>query len=159
MVKNIVQHKVNRLGLNLLMLGVIGTLSVNVAAAQVADGSEQISDKNKVVVTGSRIKNIDIRNLSPVLSISREEMDKLGYANVKDVIDNLTQNSGGTFDNSSTFGFTPGAFAVNLRGIGFGQTLTLIDGRRLPIYPIGFSGTTHFVDLSSIPVAFVERIV
>ena len=34
----------------------------------------------------------------------------------------------------------------------------MIDGRRLPIYPIGIGGTNNFVDLSSIPVAFVERI-
>lgn len=142
----------------MLTASVISALSVSAAAAQVEDNREQSSDENEVVVTGTRIKNIDIRNLSPVLSISREEMDKFGYANVKDVIDNLTQNSGGTFDNSSTFGFTPGASAVNLRGVGFGQTLTLIDGRRLPIYPIGISGTTNFVDLSSIPMAFVERI-
>lgn len=114
--------------------------------------------QNNVVVTGSRIKKVDIENLTPIFSIDREEIDKLGYANVKDVIDNMTQNSGGTFDNSATFGFTPGASAVNFRGLGFGQTLTLIDGRRLPIYPIGINGTTNFVDLSSIPMAFVERI-
>ncbi|MFT6732698.1 MAG: iron complex outermembrane receptor protein [Polaribacter sp.] len=120
--------------------------------------SESKKSKRKIIVTGTRIKRIDINSLSPLISISREEIDKQGYANVKDVISNLTQNSGGTIDNSFTFGFTPGASAVNLRGVGFGQTLTLIDGRRLPIYPIGISGTTNFVDLSSIPMAFVERI-
>jgi len=120
--------------------------------------SESKKSKRKIIVTGTRIKRIDINSLSPLISISREEIDNQGYANVKDVISNLTQNSGGTIDNSFTFGFTPGASAVNLRGVGFGQTLTLIDGRRLPIYPIGISGTTNFVDLSSIPMAFVERI-
>jgi len=158
MAKSIIQSKINKLRSNILTASVISALSVSASAAQIDDNQEQSSDENEVIVTGTRIKNIDIRNLSPVTSISREEMDKFGYANVKDVIDNLTQNSGGTFDNSSTFGFTPGASAVNLRGVGFGQTLTLIDGRRLPIYPIGIGGTTNFVDLSSIPMAFVERI-
>ncbi|WP_246119365.1 TonB-dependent receptor [Aliikangiella coralliicola] len=115
-------------------------------------------DDKKIVVTGTRIKKIDINNLSPILSISREDIDKQGYATVKDVIDGLTQNTGGTFDNSATFGFSPGASSVNLRGIGFGHTLVLVDGRRLPIYPIGIGGTSNFVDLSSIPMAFVERI-
>ncbi|MGB0494707.1 MAG: TonB-dependent receptor [Kangiellaceae bacterium] len=129
------------------------------SSSQILDKADDIkSDKRKIIVTGTRIKQIDINSLSPLISISREEIDKQGYANVKDVISNLTQNSGGTIDNSFTFGFTPGASAVNLRGVGFGQTLTLIDGRRLPIYPIGISGTTNFVDLSSIPMAFVERI-
>jgi iron complex outermembrane recepter protein len=121
--------------------------------------SEQLEpEEQKIVVTGTRMKKIDINNLSPILSISSEDVDKLGYATVKDVIDGLTQNSGGTLDNSFTFGFTPGASSVNLRGIGFGHTLVLIDGRRLPIYPIGIGGTNNFVDLSSIPVAFVERV-
>ncbi len=116
------------------------------------------STDEKVLVTGSRIKKVDLNELSPILSISREDIDKQGFATVKDVIDGLTQNTGGTIDNSFTFGFTPAASSVNIRGIGFGHTLVLIDGRRLPIYPIGISGTSNFVDLSAIPMAFVERI-
>lgn len=147
-----------RLGLNILYASVMAGLFGNSVYAQDTETDKKEIQQNKVLVTGSRIQKTDISNLSPVLSISREEIDKLGYANVKDVINNLTQNSGGTFDNGFTFGSTPGASAVNLRGLGFGQTLTLIDGRRLPIYPIGLNGTTNFVDLSAIPMAFVERI-
>ena len=128
------------------------------AAEQNSDAKPELEKEKKVVVTGSRIKKIDISNLSPILSISREDIDKRGYATVKDVIDGLTQNTGGTVDNSFTFGFVPAASSVNLRGIGFGHTLILIDGRRLPIYPIGIGGTSNFVDLSSIPMAFVERV-
>ncbi|WP_444996900.1 TonB-dependent receptor plug domain-containing protein [Aliikangiella sp. IMCC44359] len=119
---------------------------------------EQASSEKKVLVTGSRIKKVDINELSPILSISREDIDKQGYATVKDVIAGLAQNTGGTIDNSFTFGFTPGASSVNLRGVGFGHTLVLIDGRRLPMYPIGIGGALNFVDLSAIPMAFVERI-
>lgn len=128
-------------------------------SAQEKVTEEQVdTEDNRVVVTGTRIKKIDINNLSPITSISREDMDKFGYATVKDVIDGLSQNTGGTIDNSFTTGFTPGASSVNLRGIGFGHTLVLVDGRRLPIYPIAIGGTNNFVDLSSIPMAFVERI-
>ncbi len=158
MANNNKQPKILLSSLNLLCASILPVCFSGISIAQQIEPDEQAGKDNKMVVTGSRIQNIDIKNLSPVLSISRVEMDKLGYANVKDVIDNLTQNSGGTFDNGATFGFTPGASAVNLRGIGFGQTLTLIDGRRLPIYPIGINGTTNFVDLSAIPMAFVERI-
>ena len=143
----------------LTSLAILLSLSLSIpeaAALQEKKGGEE--KRNEVVVTGSRLKKIDIDNLSPIIIIDREEIDRYGYANVKDVIDNMTQNTGGTMDNSATFGFTPGASAVNFRGLGFGQTLTLIDGRRLPIYPIGINGTTNFVDLSSIPMAFVERI-
>ena len=112
----------------------------------------------KIVITGSRIKRVDVEGPSPIISISKQDMDKQGYATVADVIDGLAQNSGGTLDQSFTFGFTPAASTVNLRGLGVGRTLILIDGRRLPIYPTGVSGTTNFVNLSSIPTAIVERI-
>lgn len=121
------------------------------------EASEEKEDK-KVVVTGSRIKKVDLNNLKPILSISREDFDKQGFASAKDVIDSISQNSGGTLDNSFTFGFTPAASSVNIRGLGFGHTLVLVDGRRLPIYPVGVSGTSNFVDLSSIPTAFIERV-
>ena len=137
-------------------IALAGIAAPNISAFEEATGTEE-TDK-KILVTGTRIKKIDLNNLSPILSISREDIDKQGYATVKDVIDGLTQNTGGTMDNSFTFGFAPAASSVNLRGIGFGHTLVLIDGRRLQIYPVGISGTSNFVDLSSIPMAFVERV-
>jgi iron complex outermembrane recepter protein len=145
-----------KLAASALLLSTL-SFTANVNAAQRSDADENAEEK-KVVITGSRIKKVDISNLSPILSVSRDDMDKLGYATVKEVVDGLSQNTGGTMDNSSTFGFATGASSVNLRGLGFGHTLVLIDGRRLPIYPIGIGGTSNFVDLSSIPVAFVERI-
>ena len=149
----------NKLTKKLVSLSVLATLSAAPMYAFSAESSDESEDtEKKVVVTGTRIQKIDINNLSPILSITREDIDNQGYATVKDVVDGLTQNAGGTIDNSFTFGFTPGASSVKLRGIGFGHTLVLIDGRRLPIYPIGIGGTQNFVDLSSIPVAFVERI-
>ncbi|WP_185964462.1 TonB-dependent receptor domain-containing protein [Aliikangiella marina] len=122
------------------------------------DSTLKEEEEKKVVVTGSRIKKVDLNNLKPILSISREEFDKQGFASAKDVIDSITQNTGGTVDNSFTFGFTPAASSVNIRGLGFGHTLVLVDGRRLPIYPVGINGTSNFVDLSSIPTAFIERV-
>ncbi len=120
--------------------------------------AEDAETGERIVITGSRIKRVDVEGPSPIITISKQDMDKQGYATVADVIDGLAQNSGGTLDQSFTFGFTPAASTVNLRGLGVGRTLILIDGRRLPIYPTGVSGTTNFVNLSSIPTAIVERI-
>jgi len=153
--KNLSHH----LRIGTLLTGIaLGGIATSQPVAAQQQSQDEPTQEEKVVVTGSRIKKVDINNLTPILSISREDIDKQGYANVKDLIDGLTQNTGGTMDNAFTFGFTPGASSVNLRGIGFGHTLVLIDGRRLPIYPIGINGTSNFVDLSSIPMAFVERV-
>jgi len=132
-----------------------GVLLLNTPTIYAADEDD---DEKKIVITGSRIKRINSEGPSPIVSISREDMDKQGYATVADVIDGLSQNAGGTLDQSFTFGFTPAASSVNLRGLGFGRSLVLIDGRRLPIYPTGISGTTNFVNLSAIPTAMIERI-
>ena len=138
------------------LLATAGIMLLNTPAVFAAEDSED-SDK-KIVITGSRIKRVHSEGPSPIISISREDMDKQGYATVADVIDGLSQNAGGTLDQSFTFGFTPAASSVNLRGLGFGRSLVLIDGRRLPIYPTGISGTTNFVNLSAIPTAMIERI-
>ncbi len=140
---------------NALMLGL--GISVALPATVTAAEDEQDSSE-RIVITGSRIKRVDVEGPSPIVTITKEDMDRQGYATVQDVIDGLSQNTGGSVDQSFTFGFTPAASSVNLRGMGFGRTLTLIDGRRLPIYPTGISGTTNFVNLSSIPTAMIERI-
>ncbi|MCW8998825.1 MAG: TonB-dependent receptor, partial [Kangiellaceae bacterium] len=133
-------------------------VAFNAPLVSAAEEGEEANDDNKIVVTGSRIKRVDVDGPSPVITISREDMNAQGYGTVADVIDGLSQNAGGTIDQSFTFGFTPAASSVNLRGLGFGRSLVLIDGRRMPIYPTGISGTTNFVNLSSIPTAMIDRI-
>ena len=54
--------------------------------------------------------------------------------------------------------FTPAAQSVNLRGLGASRTLILIDGRRLPQYPLAQDGTSNFQDIGQIPVAAIERV-
>ncbi|NVJ50953.1 MAG: TonB-dependent receptor plug domain-containing protein, partial [Gammaproteobacteria bacterium] len=151
------KNSYNKIGVavkHALILGAGLSLATTPLSAAEDDGARE----ERVVITGSRIKRVDAEGVSPVVSITREEMDRQGLATVQDVIDGLTQNAGGSIDQSFTFGFTPAASSVNLRGFGFGRTLTLLDGRRMPIYPVGISGTTNFVDLSSIPTAMIERI-
>ena len=112
----------------------------------------------KVEVTGSRIKRVDVEGPSPVTTISREEIQKLGYQNLTDILNNLSQNSGGTFGAAQEFGFAAGVQTVNLRGFGGNRTLILIDGRRLPVYPVGFNGVDNVVDVSVISADQIERV-
>ena len=116
-------------------------------------------DTATIVVTGSRIKRkISKEGATPVTTITREDIDKLGYTTVEDVLGNLSSNSGGSFDAGQTFSFARGTQSVDLRGFGAGRTLVLLDGRRLPVFPQGLGGTDAFVDLSTIPASLVERV-
>ena len=134
----------------------LATTSAPVVAQDQED--EEAADLGRQQVTGSRILRTDVEGPSPIVVIGREDFENQGYLTVQDALDALTQNTGGSFSQQFIFGFTPGASAVNLRGFGVGRTLTLIDGRRVPVYPLGIGGTTQFFDLASIPTAIIERI-
>ena len=138
-----------------LLAGLVATSAPVVAQDQ---DEEDVADLGRQQVTGSRILRTDVEGPSPVVVIDREDFENQGYLTVQDALDALTQNTGGSLSQQFVFGFTPGASGVNLRGFGTGRTLTLIDGRRVPVYPLGIGGTTQFFDLSSIPTAIIERI-
>lgn len=128
------------------------------ALPSIALAQEDDAQVEKISVTGSRIKRTDIEGPSPITSISAEEMLGKGFVTVQDAINSLTQGTGGQFDQQQTFGFTPSASAVDIRGFGPGRTLVLLNGRRLPQFPLAAGGTSNFVDLSSIPSSAIQRI-
>ena len=110
------------------------------------DESEDPADLGKVTVTGSRIKRVDMEGPSPVVVITAQEMEQRGFSQVSEVLDSLVQNTGGSTDQSFTFGFVPATAAPDLRGFGQNATLVLIDGRRIPVirssrvaYPISWT--------------------
>ncbi|WP_186763548.1 TonB-dependent receptor plug domain-containing protein [Shewanella algae] len=126
-----------------------------VYAADDAQATEQVE---RIEVTGSRIKRTDMENASPVVVMSAADIEKGGFNSVQDVLGNLSQNSGGSMTQQEVHGFTPAASSVNLRGVGAGRVLTLINGKRVPKYPFGAGGTDSFVDTANIPLGAIERI-
>ena len=76
-----------------------------------------------------------------------------------DALETLSQNTGfGQNDFNAAGGFTPNASVINLRGLGPGFTLLLINGRRVNDYPFPYNGRSNFQNFNSIPAAAVERI-
>lgn len=112
-----------------------------------------------VVVTGSRIKRTEIEGPSPVTIISAEQISREGFNTVYDALETLSQNTGfAQNDFNSAGGFTPNASVINLRGLGPGRTLLLINGRRANDYPFPYNGRSNFQNFNNIPAAAVERI-
>ena len=122
--------------------------------------SQEERELDKVVVTGSRIKRAEIEGPAPVTVISRAQLEKEGFVTVFDALDTLVQNNMGVNQNelNSAGGFTPNGSPVNLRGLGPGRTLLLINGRRAADYPFPYNGQSNFQNFGSIPSAAVERI-
>ena len=117
------------------------------------------AEVERIIVTGSNIPTAEEVGPNPVLNISREQIEKSGERTAEELIKNLPiANGGGVPVSNNATGFTPGASAISLRGLGPEATLVLIDGRRLAPYPIGSGGTSSFFDLRSIPDAAIESI-
>lgn len=143
-----------------LALGLMASSGVlSIAQAQALTAEQQAAkDKEvqKVYVTGSNIRRINIETASPVQIITREELVRGGATSLTEVLKTISANVGG-IDENRTGGFSAGASGLNLRGIGSQATLMLINGRRIAPYAQPEFQTT-FVDLNSVPVGAVERI-
>ncbi|SEL29793.1 iron complex outermembrane recepter protein [Roseateles sp. YR242] len=111
----------------------------------------------RVEVTGSNIKRIDAETVSPVQVITRDQIERTGQATVAEVLRNLPSNSG-SFGESFSNSFAPGAAGISLRGLGQKTTLVLLNGRRVAGYGFAQNLQDTFVDLNSIPSSAVERV-
>lgn len=129
---------------------VLGTSSL--AATSVAFAQSETQTLEKIEVTGSRIKRVDIETSQPVFSVSREDIQAQGLTSIGDVIQNLT--SQGSSLNTAYNNGGNGETRVSLRGLGSERTLVLVNGRRW----VGGTGLGGAVDLNTIPTAAVERI-
>ena len=112
----------------------------------------------EITVTGSRIPRSQVEGPAPVVTITAQDIQRRGFANVPDLMTSLTQNLGTLDNNQYTDGFSPGAQAVDLRGLGPNHTLVLVNGRRIADYPQSYGGNSNFTDISNIPTSLIERV-
>ncbi|MCF6318420.1 MAG: TonB-dependent receptor [Proteobacteria bacterium] len=142
-----------------LYSGLIASVAfTGVASAQGNETDDESVEKlEKTVVTGSRIKRTDLEGVSPVVTVTRDELVASGHNTLQDFVRTLTIASGNNADDNNN-SFANGTSTLNLRGLGGNATLVLINGRRVASYGQGQNITESFVDLNSIPVAAIERI-
>lgn len=127
-------------------------------AEQPAAANQQATELEGVVVTGSRIKRTEIEGPAPVTVITAQDLEEQGFSTVYDALNTLTQFTGSVQNELTQNGFTPNASFLNLRGLGPGYQLVLINGRRTADYPLPYNSQSNAVNLSNIPAAAIERI-
>lgn len=147
--------------------GLLGMLAVvfsaGVGAQDVADVDEEELRIEEIVVTGTNIRGI-APDSSPTRSFDHDDIELTGAATAQDFIQTLPQNFGGSSNPDIVGGGLPSGEGVgfntsfgasaNLRGLGQGSTLVLLNGRRVaPSSAVG-----DFVDISMIPVAAIDRV-
>src|SRR5690606_6602497 len=164
---DVVNRKPNELSRALAAVLALSLAGVSGAFAQEADeepaerttsASSDPATLDRVTVTGSRIKRAEIEGPAPITVISRVDMEREGHQTVFDALQTLTQNSTDVQSEMFTSSFTPNASVINLRGIGPGYSLFLINGRRMAEYPQPYNSQSNFTNAAAIPSAMIERI-
>ncbi len=143
--------KSNKLRDAVVLALVAGAGTTGTAFAQDTSGATNL---DRIEVTGSRIRQVDVETAQPVLTISRAEIENQGFSSVADILQNISAAGSPTFSRASplTSNQEAGGQYIDLRNLGAQRTLVLVNGKRLGISPAGYQ------DISSIPSVIVERI-
>lgn len=148
-----------RYGLSAGAIGLLG-LAANPAFAQdtttgtTATPEQKAKNLERIEVVGSRIKRaVDYESAQPVTTMTRADIEQTGLTTTFDIINHISASDGsGLSTVTSQTNGSDGSQWISLRGVGAQRTLVLVDGKRWP------TDTNGIVDLSTIPVAIIERI-
>ncbi len=137
-----------------LAVGATAIAGTGVAFAQEAAAKTDPTTLDRIQVTGSRIRQVDIETAQPVLTISRQDIEKQGFQSVADILQNISATGTPPISRASPLsaGENAGGTFISLRNLGAARTLVLLNGKRLGISTSGLS------DVSTIPAVAVERI-
>jgi iron complex outermembrane receptor protein len=133
------------------------TVGMTAAYAQVATSPEaQPAAVTTVQVTGSRIASPNADSPSPLQVLTAADIAASGATNVQDLLLQNPTMGAPTYSRTASAFYTAsvGVSAIDLRNLGTGRTLVLVNGRR---YVSGVPGE-QAVDLNTIPVDFIERV-
>ncbi|MAD74623.1 MAG: TonB-dependent receptor [Rheinheimera sp.] len=139
---------------------ILAATGQNALAAEESTAEEQ--EIEKIQITGSRLKGVDMEGANPVQVFSREDMARRGYDSVGSFLRDLPQaSSAGTFTENGGVGGADGSPAgssgVSLRGLGSSSTLVLVNGRRVAVDSFT-NGFDSFVNVNAIPMSALERV-
>ena len=135
---------------------VVGATAVtgSAFAQDAAPAPQDPTTLDRIEVTGSRIRQVDLETAAPVLQISREDIEQQGFNSVADILQNISAAGSPAISRTSPLssGEAVGGSYIDLRNLGANRTLILVNGKRLGITNGGLQ------DVASIPAAMVERI-
>jgi outer membrane receptor protein involved in Fe transport len=139
-----------------VLAGILAMAAPAVAQQSAPPQDEEASEVDEIVVTGSRIRRDPANVPAPIITVQREQLLETGLPTVIDYLATIPALSNSLVPSDTTgAGLNDGGLEfANLRSLGAGRTLTLIDGRR----HVGSSAGTLSVDVSTIPRLLIENI-
>ncbi|TGY87267.1 TonB-dependent receptor [Marinicauda algicola] len=129
------------------------------AAALAAPAMAQDEAADIVTVIGGRAPGAQIED-RPVTLITREAIEQAGFADLGDALAFLPSVTGSEFnEDPGTQNDTSGTSSVNLRGLGLGSTLVLMNGQRQTVASVSADDGASFVDMNAlVPTIAISRV-
>ncbi|TFW32744.1 TonB-dependent receptor domain-containing protein [Massilia horti] len=131
------------------------TIAVAVALHSMgALAQEQSSSLQRVEITGSRIRQVDVETSTPVTVMTQEQIQKTGLVTVGDIVNSLSSTGSPSFarGNALTSNREQGGQFPSLRGLGGHRLLVLVNGKRWTQTVSGYT------DMSTIPSSLIDRV-
>jgi len=155
-------------GSTLLRCALLAAASVpTLAIAQTPESTNasrrsEASAVEEIVIVGSRVQGIP-KGALPVGVVQQEELEVYGGRSTGELVTNIPQVGGVQFsdNNTGTNGARGDVTGVNLRGLGSGNTLSLIDGRRMAVHPTSEAvdnAPVTFYNVNTIPSTLIGRV-
>jgi iron complex outermembrane receptor protein len=129
-------------------------LAVAIALQSMMSVAQAQETLQRVEVTGSRIRQVDLETSQPIQVMTQEQIQKTGLVTVGDVINNMSSAGSPAFSKGGalTSNRENGGQYANLRNLGGQRLLVLVNGKRWTQSVAGFT------DMSTIPSSMIERI-
>lgn len=134
------------------------------SSSQTNPSNGQSADQNQakklqaVTVTGSMIPRVEIEGPAPVVSLTGAQIKAQGFTTLWEFLDSLPQVGQQTSDPASWGSSSVNARSVNLRGVGPGFSLLLIDGHRVVDYPQPLNKQSNFQNYNNLPVGMIDHV-
>ena len=156
------------LGTTALVWSLAGTAYAQTAANQTNPNAEPAQEVETIIVVGSQIRGASTTAALPVAVFSQEEIKTTGAVNGDDLLRTIPQMGDvlvSPANNAQTSNSARGDVnSINLRSLGVGNTLVLLNGRRIVQHPTSQgtsdTGTVPVLTYNSnaIPVSGLERL-
>lgn len=114
-----------------------------------------------VVVTGSNIRGVDTEKTLPMTVVTAEDIRVSGVGTMAELVETLPFSTNVSINETATGpnDARGDVSTINLRNLGAGRTLVLLNGRRLSAYGVT-PGTppVQFVNVNAIPFGAVQQV-
>ncbi|WP_321393770.1 TonB-dependent receptor domain-containing protein [Emcibacter sp.] len=149
-----------------LLSGVCGLVAQAAVAQEAASANEEPEAFEEIIVVGSQIKGAKTTGDLPVTLMGQNDLDAIAATSGIELFDALPSNGVINFNGTDTVGGGVNSArgdvaSINLRGIGSGNTLVLLNGRRVVQHPGTQTEDLVIVTTSNVnalPVSGIRRV-